>query len=124
MSQGDAATVIGPAVKVEGDLKGTGNVLVEGTLTGTLSTDKDVTVGESAEIKANINAMNASVAGAVHGSLNISGHLVIKASARITGDIATKTIAVESGARINGHLKTGDQNGKPVQNNQQPSQQK
>jgi len=108
---GEAQTVIGPAVKVEGDLKGTGNVLIEGTLTGTLTTDKDVTVGEKADIKANINATNASVAGSVNGSLAISGHLIIKSSAKITGDITTKTIAVESGARINGHLKMGETNG-------------
>ncbi len=108
---GEAQTVIGPAVKVEGDLKGTGNVLIEGTLTGTLTTDKDVTVGEKADIKANISATNASVAGSVNGSLMISGHLIIKSSAKITGDITTKTIAVESGARINGHLKMGETNG-------------
>lgn len=107
----EAETVVGPAVKIEGDLKGTGNVLIEGTLTGTLTTDKDVTVGSGAEIKANITAMNASIAGAVHGSLMINGHLVIKSSAKITGDISTKTIAVESGARINGHLKMGETNG-------------
>lgn len=112
MPQGEAATIIGPAVKVEGDLRGTGNVLIEGIVSGTLSTDKDVTVGEKAEIKANINAMNASIAGAVHGSINIQGHLIIKSSAKITGDITTKTIAVESGARINGHLQMGEQNGK------------
>lgn len=119
MNQGDAATVIGPAVKVEGDLRGTGNILVEGTVTGNLSTDKDITVGEKADIKANLSAMNASIAGTVNGSLVVSGHLVIKSSAKITGDITTKTIAVESGARINGHLKMGEQNGKAHQPNQQ-----
>ncbi len=122
-SSGDAMsaeTVIGPAVKVEGDLKGTGNVLIEGTLTGTLTTDKDVTVGSGAQIMANISAMNASVAGTVNGSLMISGHLIIQGSAKITGDIMTKTISVESGARINGHLKMGETNvqNKPVEKKQ------
>ena len=105
----DAETIIGAGVKVEGDVKGAGNILVEGHVNGTLTTEKDVTVGEQAEIKANISAANASIGGRVHGSVAVSGHLTIRSTANITGDIATKTIAVESGARINGHLKMGEE---------------
>ena len=103
-----AETVIGPSVKVEGDLKGVENVLVEGMLTGTLTTDKDVTIGQGAQIQASITAQNATIAGTINGAVTIHGHLTIKATAKISGDINTKTIAVESGARINGHLKMGD----------------
>lgn len=105
-----AETVIGPSVKVEGDLKGVGNILVEGILTGTLTTDKDVTVGEKAQIQADITAQNATIAGTINGSVTVHGHLTINATAKISGDITTKTIAVESGARINGHLKMGEIN--------------
>src|SRR5690606_24220127 len=99
-----AETVIGPSVKIEGDLKGVGNVIVEGFLTGNLSTDKDVTVGDKAEIKANINAQNASIAGTINGSVTINEHLSLKSSALINGDIKTKSISVERGARINGQI--------------------
>lgn len=107
-SMAQAETVIGPSVKVEGDLKGVGNVLIEGILSGTLSTDKDVTIGEGAQIQANITAQNATIAGTINGSITINGHLTIKSTAKISGDINTKTIAVESGSRINGHLKMGE----------------
>ena len=109
-----AETVIGPSVKIEGDLKGVGNVLIEGTLNGNLSTDKDVTIGDKAKVKATIQASNATVAGNMNGSLQINGHLTIKSTATITGDISTKTIAVESGARINGMLKMGGDQGQPA----------
>jgi cytoskeletal protein CcmA (bactofilin family) len=107
-SMAQAETVIGPSVKVEGDLKGVGNVLIEGILTGTLTTDKDVTIGEGAQIQANVSAQNATIAGTINGSVTIHGHLTIKATAKISGDINTKTISVESGSRINGHLKMGE----------------
>lgn len=100
-------TIIGPAVKVEGDLKGVGSVIIEGILKGSISTDKNVSIGEKAEIEADITANNATVAGTINGSIKVSSHLEVKASANIQGDISTKTIAIESGARINGRLTMG-----------------
>lgn len=119
-SSAPAETVIGPSVKIEGDLKGVGNVIIEGFLTGNLSTDKDVTIGNKAEIKANINAQNANIAGNVTGSISINEHLTLKASALINGDIKTKSISVEQGARINGQVTMGSTAG---QHQPQPAKQ-
>lgn len=110
-----AETVIGPSVKIEGDLKGVGNVIVEGFLNGSLSTDKDVTVGSKAEIKANITAQNATIAGTINGSVTVNEHLSIKSGAVINGDIKTKSISVESGARLNGMISMGSSAGAPTQ---------
>jgi len=100
-------TIIGPSVKIEGELKAVGNVSIEGLVTGSVSTDKDVLVGEKAVIVADVRAQNATIAGQVKGSIQISGHLTLRPSAKVQGDINTKTIAIESGAQINGQLVMG-----------------
>jgi cytoskeletal protein CcmA (bactofilin family) len=88
-------------------------VIIEGFLTGNLSTDKDVMVGSKAEIKANVTAQNASIAGTINGSITINEHLTLKASALINGDIKTKSISVEQGARINGQVSMSNASHQP-----------
>ena len=100
-------TIIGPSVKVEGDLKGLGNVIVEGIVKGTITTDQDIRIGKDAQIVADIVCSNLIVAGSVQGSIQTKDHLDIKSSAKIKGDISTGTISIESGAQINGKLSMG-----------------
>lgn len=106
-SGASAETVIGPSVKVEGDLKGVGNVIIEGELKGTVTTDKDVTVGSEAIVHASVDAASAKVSGKVTGNITVKDHLEITSSANISGDVKTKTISIESGATINGQLSMG-----------------
>ena len=119
-SSGSAETVIGPSVKVEGDLKGVGSVIIQGELKGLISTDKEVTVGDNAVVHASIDANRATISGKVTGNITIKDHLEVTASAKIDGDIKTKTISIESGATINGGLSMGGQSA-PQQHNSQPT---
>ncbi|MDO8581530.1 MAG: polymer-forming cytoskeletal protein [bacterium] len=95
-------TVIGPSVKVEGNFRGQGNVIVEGVVHGSLKTDKDLTVGAGAKISASVIAANAKISGEVRGTVKIKGKLELTETARIFGDIETETLSVAPGAILNG----------------------
>lgn len=95
-------TVIGPSVKVEGNFRGQGNVIVEGIVHGSLKTDKDLTVGSGAKISANVIAANAKISGEVKGSVKIKGKLELTETAKIFGDIETEVLSVTPGAILNG----------------------
>ena len=105
----DAETIIGPSVKVEGNFKGDGDVIVEGEVKGTLKTKKDLRIGESANIRANIEANNAHISGKVQGNIKIKNTLELTMTAHITGDITTKVLQVASGAKVNGVIKMEDE---------------
>jgi cytoskeletal protein CcmA (bactofilin family) len=75
---------------------------------GTVTTDKDVSIGTDAEITADIKADSATVAGTVKGKLQIAKALTLKSSAKISGDISTGTITIENGAQVNGQLSMGN----------------
>lgn len=111
---GGGETIIGPSVKVEGDLIAVGNVVVDGMVNGTLVTDKNVTIGEKAEITADVKAANADIAGSVKGKISLENDLTVRSSAKIAGDISTGTISIESGAQINGQLQMGGGKVQPV----------
>lgn len=98
--QGD--TVIGAAVKVEGNFVGEGNVIVEGQLQGTLKTKHNVMVGGGAVVKANVEANDLHLAGELHGNVKVSGKIVLTATAKLVGNIETSSLTVEEGATLNG----------------------
>lgn len=95
-------TIIGPSVKVDGNFRGQGNVIVEGTVGGSIKTEKDVTIGKGAKVAASITAANAKISGEVRGSLKIKGKLELTETAKVLGDIETEILSVAPGAILNG----------------------
>ena len=102
-------TIIGHSVRVEGNFRGDGNVTIEGEVKGSIKTKKDVKVGESAKIKASIDATNAYIAGMVQGNIKVKEKLELAPSAQVTGDITAKILQINSGAKINGLIKMEDE---------------
>lgn len=97
-----AETVVGPSVKIQGDLNSEGNIRIEGSVVGKVQTTQSVHVGEAAVIQADMQAGNAIVAGQVQGNIKVSGNLILQSTAKIHGDIACAILRVEDGALFTG----------------------
>lgn len=96
-------SVLGPNSVLEGTLQSNANVRLDGTFSGTLEINGNILVGETAKIKADINARNISVAGAVRG--NITGKKVqVLRTGRVWGDIRATALTTEEGAFIDGKI--------------------
>lgn len=95
-------TIIGPSVTVEGGFVSQGDVRIEGSLTGSLSTAGSLVVGEQAHINANVQASNAFIAGYIKGNLVVKDRLELSPTSKIDGDIITKVLVVAEGAQISG----------------------
>jgi cytoskeletal protein CcmA (bactofilin family) len=108
-----ADTVVGPSVKIQGDLNSEGNIKIDGQVTGKVKTTQNVFVGDSAHIAADIIAGTCTVAGEVQGNLKITSNLILLGTARVTGDITCAVLRVEDGAvytgkcNMTGSEKTG-----------------
>lgn len=103
----ETETVIAPSVRVEGDFVSEGNVRIEGMVTGSISTERDLIVGENAKITANVQARNGVIAGEMHGNLRVFDRLELSSTARIHGDIQAKILSVAPGAMMRGQLVIG-----------------
>jgi cytoskeletal protein CcmA (bactofilin family) len=101
-------TVIGGSIKIEGDLASQGNIIVEGQVVGSINTEKHLTIGQKAQVNAEVTAGETVVAGEINGNLAISGMTELKSTARVNGDIKTKVLKVEEGATINGKVEMGE----------------
>jgi len=96
-------TVLGPNSVLEGTFQSNANVRLDGTFSGSLEINGNVLVGETAKIKADINARNISIAGAVRG--NITGKKVqVLRTGRVWGDIRATALTTEEGAFIDGKI--------------------
>lgn len=96
-------TVVGSNTSFEGSFVSSGNVRMDGQFAGSLEISGNILVGESAEIHADINARNISIAGTVRG--NVSGSKVqLLRTGRIWGDISASALTTEEGAFIDGKI--------------------
>ena len=96
-------SVIGSNSQTEGTFYSTGNVRMDGKFVGTLEIEGNILIGESADIRADIDARNISIAGTVRG--NVTGNKVqLLRTGRIWGDISASALTTEEGAFIDGKI--------------------
>ncbi len=108
----EVETIVGPSVKVEGDFVSKGNVVIEGTVMGSVKTERNLRVEEGAVINASVAAENVRVAGEIRGNVQALSMLELTPTARVMGDVYTKTLVVAAGAILHGACNMSDE--KPV----------
>lgn len=97
-------TVVGPSVNVEGDFASEGNIIIKGTVSGSVHTSRFLSVEQGAKIMANVRAGTAKISGEVKGNLKIRETLELTSTAKILGDIETRILSVEPGALLFGKV--------------------
>ncbi|MGY6547828.1 MAG: bactofilin family protein [Roseinatronobacter sp.] len=109
-----AASVLAADLVVTGNLKTSGDIVVEGSVDGDIRAHL-LTVGETATIRGEIVADDIVINGRVIG--RVRGLKVrLTSSAQVEGDIIHKTIAIESGAHFEGSVQRQDD---PLQTNRE-----
>src|SRR5207253_3096472 len=102
--QDEVETVVGPSVNVEGDFASEGNIIVKGTVSGSVFTSKHLSVEMGAKIIANVRAGSATIAGEVKGNMKVKESLELTSTSKVIGDIDVKNLKIESGAILYGKV--------------------
>lgn len=100
---GGTFSYIGGEVTVTGDIATEGELHVDGKVNGDIRCGS-LTQGEGGEVRGNIGAGVARLAGLVDGAVD-AGTLTLEASARVTGDILYESLSVAAGAEVEGRFK-------------------
>ncbi|MBV7379433.1 bactofilin family protein [Maritimibacter dapengensis] len=113
------ASTLSSDLTVVGNMKSTGDILVEGTIEGDIRAHQ-LTIGESATVRGEVVADDVVVNGRIVGRLR-GLKVRLTSTARVEGDIIHKTIAIESGAHFEGSVQRQDD---PLNNSggQKPAQ--
>lgn len=104
-------TIISNGVKLEGKITSGGSIRVDGTIQGDVISQGNVTVGEHGDVNGQINAGVIAIGGRVVGSVNAKEKLVLESKANLKGDLFTKILVVEAGAKFYGKSNMGDVKG-------------
>ena len=100
---------------VEGSVKSVSDIRVDGTIKGKLICDAKVIIGPTGFVEGEIRCKNAVIEGKFEGNLEVAELLNIRESAKISGDVITNKLIVQSGAVFNVACTMGA--GKKVENN-------
>jgi cytoskeletal protein CcmA (bactofilin family) len=103
-----AINLISIGTDITGDIKSNGDIRIDGSLTGTLSTKGKVVIGQTGRVSGEVFCKNSEVSGTVEGKITVNQLLILKASSKIQGDITTLKLSIEPGAVFSGNCKMND----------------
>lgn len=96
---------IGKTVVIRGELKGSEDLIVDGTLEGTISlTEGRLTIGPNANVAADLTAKDVLIMGRLQGNIIASGRVELRAGSVVEGDVHALRLAVEDNAVFRGKV--------------------
>jgi len=105
-----SVSVIGPTLVFKGELSADEDLVIQGTIEGTIAHHKkNLTVGKEGRVKADINAASVVIEGHVEGDIHGDDFVELAKSAVVTGNIFCGRIKMADGARFNGSIEMGSQ---------------
>lgn len=98
-------SVIGPTLVFKGELSADEDLVIEGTIEGTIAHHKkNLTVGKQGRVTADIHASSVLVEGTLDGNIHSDGLVSLAKSAVVQGDIHCARLVFEDGASFTGHV--------------------
>ncbi len=92
---------ISQGTTVEGSIKASSDIRVDGTIKGKLFCDAKVIIGPTGYIDGEVRCENAVVEGKFEGQLHVKEMLNVRETANITGEVTTGKLIVQTGGVFN-----------------------
>jgi len=86
---------------VEGTVKSENDIRIDGTIKGKLFCEAKVIIGPSGAVEGEIRCQNAVIEGTFQGMLEVKELLNVRENAKISGEVSTNKLIVQSGATFN-----------------------
>lgn len=104
---GGQRNILSNDVHINGSVKFTNDLLVDGRIEGKIASDGALTVAENAHIKAEVKTKSVVIYGKVHGNISCTERVDIKSSAEMVGDVKAGSLSIEPGAIFVGKSEVG-----------------
>lgn len=95
-------TTLGKNTRFKGTISFTSSLQIEGYFNGTIDAEGFVGVGSEADVRADIHAKSASIAGKVSGDIHVSDKLELHSTASVKGNVKAGTIRFQDGMELIG----------------------
>ncbi len=99
-------SVIGPTLVFKGELSADEDLVIEGTIEGTIAHHKkNLTIGKQGRVTADIHATSVIIEGELNGDIHSDGLVSLAKGAAVDGNIYCTRLVMEDGARFNGKIE-------------------
>ncbi|MDO9317764.1 MAG: polymer-forming cytoskeletal protein [Gammaproteobacteria bacterium] len=106
--QGSAHTLISRQAEISGDVRFSGELIIEGTIRGNIFAEDEsaalVRVAETGVVEGEICVPSAVINGLVRGDVHCAKHLELAAKAVVIGNVYYSLIEMVMGSEVNGSL--------------------
>ena len=101
-------SLVGAGTRIEGDVRFTGGLRVDGEIKGSIIADpgkpSTLVLSEQARVDGEIRVTHLVVNGTIAGPVNASDYLELQSKAKVIGDVHYKTLEIQLGAIVEGRL--------------------
>ena len=99
-------SVIGPTLVIKGELSADEDLVIEGTIEGTIAHHrKNLMIGKQGRVTADIHASSVIIEGELNGDIHGDGLVSLAKGATVNGDVYCERLIMEDGARFNGRVE-------------------
>lgn len=99
------SALIGPGIRVNGDISGDENLVIEGKVDGKIHLEQNqVEVGQTGRVNADISAKVIKIAGEVRGDITGTEKVIISRTGNVHGNIVAPRMTLEDGAIFKGSI--------------------
>jgi len=101
----DNPCVIGRGITIKGNLTGSEELVIEGSVEGHIALKNHLTIKETGQITADITTESMLVQGRVSGQIDANDLVSLSADASVVADIKAPRVVIEDGARFKGRIE-------------------
>jgi cytoskeletal protein CcmA (bactofilin family) len=102
MAEHSGKDVLSSDVEIKGTIKFQKELLIDGKVEGEINSDGALTVGENADIRAEIKTKAITIYGKVQGNVTVSERCELKSKCTLQGDLKAARLIIEEGATFIG----------------------
>jgi len=99
------ASVLGPTLRFKGELSASEDLVLQGSVEGSITHTQSLTVGTDGSMKGDIRARVIIIDGKVDGDLYATESVNIRATAKVRGNVFAPKVAISEGAFFQGAIE-------------------
>ena len=104
---GNGTTLISSGTTLKGDISSNGDLRIDGTIIGNITSSAKIIIGASGVVEGDITGNQADIVGKVSGNVRAKELLQLRGESVVTGNLYAGKLQVEPSATFNGQCHMG-----------------
>lgn len=105
MADTQGGHTIGKGIYIKGEVTGAEDLIVEGTIEGSINLKNHLLVGQTGVVLASVASEALTIYGEVRGDVSATTRIEINETAKVVGDLRAPVIFLADGARFRGRIE-------------------